>query len=232
MSVLIHALAVTRSGGTLSIQTSRVNAGAGDSAGLGFGSSFAALTVTYSAIEPDVERLFNPSNTGNGFTLAVAQSIVTEQGGVLTAGALESGTEIQMLLPVVEESVSNGLGAEAIRTILLVEARALVRTHLHNVAESAGYNLLEATDAAEAIGLCELQDAPVDLLIASPEDALRTTSGLSKAHAPRMVLRIVGRTEQGVDELQQPFTQKAFLDRIGALAKVMAEPGDAQAAAN
>jgi two-component system cell cycle sensor histidine kinase/response regulator CckA len=235
MSLVLRAVAMSSTGGAVSIKTSRVNvptAGIAPGRGHSVSASFAVLTLTYPAVEPEVDRLFDPSGGGeNRFGLVVAQSIVTDQGGVIAAKTSEKGTEIQMQFPVVEETPPDGLSSGPIRTILLIEPRGLVRAHLHNVAESAGYNLLEATDAADAIGLCELQDTPVDLLIATPEDALRTTSGLSPAQTPRMVLRLVNRAERGAGELQQPFTQKALLDRIAALGEAMLKPGGAQAAA-
>lgn len=102
-------------------------------------------------------------------------------------------------------------------TIVLIEPREGVRERLHNAAESAGYNLLEARDAAEAIVLCELKYSPVDLLIASPDDAAQVASELSELHSPRLILHLVDALEQGPNELQRPFTKAALLNRIAAL---------------
>ena len=219
MSLVLHACAVTAAGGTLKVETSHVEGSDGRGAG------FAALTLSYSATEADVERLFDPAGTGeSGFALAVAQSIVAEHGGILSArslaGGSSAGTEIVMLLPTVEEKAMaagvTSAGASA-RTVLLIEEREPVRAHLHNALEARGYNLIEAGDAEEAITLCEVQDTSVDLLIAASGDAGKVVAALGEARRPGRILRLVDHAEKGIEELQRPFTQEALLGRIGAL---------------
>jgi PAS domain S-box-containing protein len=218
VSLVLHACSVTPAGGTLLLETARV---AAVPAGVARGheGAFVALTVSYSAQEPDLEHLFDPAESERGFALALTQAIVAEQGGFVSARRLPEGTEIQIFLPLAGETPAVPAGSQpgAARTLLLIEPRERVRAHLHNVAEAAGYNLLEASDPAEAAALCEVQDTPVDLLIGAAADVDAALGGLSEAHRPRHSLRLVEGAEKGVDQLQAPFTQRAWVARIAAL---------------
>jgi PAS domain S-box-containing protein len=229
MTLILHACEATPRGGALSVETSNLQTGV--ALVPTHGERFAVLRIWYSATEPDAERMFDPAEPGeSGFALAVAQSIVAEHGGILSAREWNGGSEIQMLLPVAErpaEAVAEPGRPRAARTVLLVEPRERVRSHLHNVVEAAGFNLLEASDAQEAAALCEVQEAPLDVLIVPDQDAATTLAGLGEAHMPRHVLRLVETPANAIDQLQRPFTQHALLAKIYALTG--AEPAAAQA---
>jgi DNA-binding response OmpR family regulator len=124
------------------------------------------------------------------------------------------------LLPRPEGSLPDPIGAPS---ILLIEERAPVRAQLHNFFEANGYNLIEASDAAEAIALGEVHEGALDLLIVESAEADRAASGLRRAHPSLAVLRIVDRQEKAdkqenaPGEICAPFTQAALLDRVSEL---------------
>jgi len=217
MSLLLHACAMVPDGGRLLIQTSRTEAPRH-----GALASFAAFRMTYAAVEPDLDRLFDPAGSGqSGLALSVAHSIVAEHGGYLTARAVSEGTRIELLLPRVniEESLplDPAPGAGQARTILLVDGRDRVRAQLHKFFESAGYNLLEASDREEASALGQVHEGPLDLLIADAVDRDPILTELHTRHPGLECLTIVDLPESSVQEIRRPFTQNQLLERTAAL---------------
>ncbi len=216
MNLLLHACAMVPDGGRLLIQTSRTEAPQH-----GALASFASLRITYAAVEPDLDRLFDPAGSGqSGLALSVAHSIAAEHGGYLTARAVSEGTRIELLLPrVSEESLvfDPGPGAGQARTILLVDGRDRVRAQLHKFFESAGYNLLEASDREEASALGQVHEGPLDLLIADAADRDTILVELHPRHPALECLAIVDLPESSVQEIRRPFTQNQLLERTAAL---------------
>ncbi len=216
MNLVLHACAVTPPGGRLLIQTSRAEAPQN-----GTLSSFAALRLTYGATEPDPDHLFDPAGSREaGLALSVAHSIAAEHGGYLTARAIPEGTRIELLVPRVNEEA---LLSEAIvragqaRTILLVDGRDRVRAQLHKFFESAGYNLLEASDREEASALGQVHEGPLDLLIADAADTDPILSELRPRHPGLDCLTMVDLPESSPREIRRPFTQQELLERTAAL---------------
>jgi len=216
LNLLLHACAMVPDGGRLLIQTGRTEAPQH-----GALASFAALRLTYAASESDLDRLFDPAGSGqNGLALSVAHSIAAEHGGYLTARAVSDGTRIELLLPrVTEESLllDPAPSAGQARTILLVDGRDRVRAQLHKFFESAGYNLLEASDREEASALGQVHEGPLDLLIADAADRDPILNELRPRHPDLECLTIVDLPESSVREIRRPFTQNQLLDRTAAL---------------
>ena len=82
--------------GQLLIDTARVDLPHG-----GRAASYVLLSVTYSAAEPDIERLFDPSST-DGSSLAMAQVhwLAAKSGGYVSArSGPNGGSRIELLLP-------------------------------------------------------------------------------------------------------------------------------------
>jgi two-component system cell cycle sensor histidine kinase/response regulator CckA len=216
MSLILHACAVVPDGGRLLLQTSR-----GDAPQRGALASFAAFRLTYTATEPDLDRLFDPAGSGqNGLALSVAHSIAAEHGGYLTARAVPEGTRIELLLPRVNEEslqLDPVPGAGQARTVLLVDGRDRVRAQLHKFFESAGYNLLEASDREEASALGQVHEGPLDLLIADAADRDAILSELLPRRPGLACLTMVDLPPSSVQEIRRPFTQQELLERTAAL---------------
>ncbi len=220
MNLVLHACAAMPQGGKLLLETSRTEAPRLRS-GLATGmASYVAIAVEYSASEPDLETLFDPTGAAEGgLALSVAHSIAAEHGGYLTARTTPEGTRIEMLLPRVNEELplAPALSAGHAPAILLVDRRDHVRAHLHNFFESAGYNLIEASDCAEAIALGEMHEGALDLLIAEPADAKAILAGLGSLHPAMGSLQVVDGPETSPREIRRPFTQQAMLERVANL---------------
>jgi PAS domain S-box-containing protein len=216
MNLVLHACAMVPDGGRLLIQTNRTEAPQHRSM-----ASFAAFRMTYSATEPDLDRLFDPAGSGqDGLALSVAHSIAAEHGGYLTARAVTEGTRIELLLPRVNEEsllLDPSLSAGRARTILLVDGRDRVRAQLHKFFESAGYNLLEASDREEASALGQVHEGPLDLLIAEAQDCEPILSELHAKHPGLECLTLVDLPESSLNEIRRPFTQQELLQRTTTL---------------
>jgi nitrogen-specific signal transduction histidine kinase len=216
MNLVLHACGIVPEGGRLLIQTSRTEAPQN-----GALASFAAFRMTYAGTEPDLDRLFDPAGSGqNGLALSAAHSIAAEHGGYLTARAVTEGTRIELLLPRVNEEAllaEQASGAGQARTILLVDNRDRVRAQLHKFFESAGYNLLEASDRDEASALGQVHEGALDLLIADTADADALLSDLRSKHPGMDCLAMVDLPETSPREISRPFTQQALLERTAAL---------------
>ena len=216
MNLVLHACVMLPQGGRLLIETGRTEAPQH-----GTLASFAAFRMTYAAAEPELERLFDPAGSGqNGLALSLAHSIAAEHGGYLSARAVTEGTRIELLLPRVnEESLlsEKTTGAAEARTILLVDGRDRVRAQLHKFFESAGYNLLEASDRDEASALGQVHEGPLDLLIADAGDGDAILSDLRPRHPDLACLTMIDVPETSLLEIRRPFTQKELLERTATL---------------
>jgi PAS domain S-box-containing protein len=216
MNLVLHACAIVPPGGRLLIQTSRTEAPQN-----GTLASFAAFRLTYAATEPDPDHLFDPAGSGeDGLALSAAHSVAAEHGGYLTARAIPEGTVIELLVPRVHEEAllpEPAAGARLARTVLLVDGRDRVRAQLHKFFESAGYNLLEASDRQEASALGQVHEGPLDLLIAEAADTDLILSELRPKHPDLEALTMVDLPESSSREIRRPFTQQELLERTAAL---------------
>ena len=218
MTLVLHACAVVPDGGRVLIQTSRTEAPQN-----GALASFASFRMTYGAVEPDLDRLFDPAGSGqDGLALSAAHSIAAEHGGYLTARAVTEGTRIELLLPRVNEETLPAeptQGSGQARTVLLVDSRDRVRAQLHKFFESEGYNLLEASDREEASALGQVHEGPLDLLIADAADRNAILEELLPRHPDLECLTMVDQPETSLREIRRPFTQQQLLDRTAAILK-------------
>ncbi len=217
MSLVAHAGAVMPEGGQVLIETAAV-----DLPHAGRTTAYTLTAITYSAVEPDIDRLFDPgAATDAGLALSLVHSVVTECGGHLSARSTPNGgSRIEMLIPRVSDRAVLPAPIEqphSLPTVLLVDERDAVRAEIHNFFESAGCNLLEAADAAEAMALVEIHEGALDLLIAEAAQAGAIMEGLRASHTPLKVLRIVEGPENEAAEIRRPFTRQALLNKVFAI---------------
>jgi hypothetical protein len=183
LNVVMHACAAMPNGGKL-----RVESGRAEAPRQGRISVFTMVRVSYTAAEADLQRLLDPAGVEeSGLALPVAHSIVTEHDGYLAVRALEDGTCIEILLPSLSDELAEPvdmmqLACEA-PVVLLVDYRDRVRAQLHNFFESAGYNLMEASNREEAVALAAVHEGSIDLLIAEEGDAEAILEGLESEAA-------------------------------------------------
>ncbi len=187
-------------------------------------------------------RVFEPFFTtkepgkGTGLGLSTVYGIVQQSGGQVTVDSEPGmGSRFKVYLPRVEEdatpapteSSSEPIAAGS-ETILLVEDDASVREMISDTLRGAGYTVLEAAGAAEALAAIERRPGPVDLVLTdvvmpglNGRDLARR---LVSARPGMKVLFMSGYTddaivrhgvlEPGIAFLAKPFTSGALARKV------------------
>ena len=214
LNLVAHACDVMPQGGQLLIDTARV-----DLPHAGHAEPYVLLAITYSASEPDIERLFDPASAGgSGLALAQVHWLAAECGGYVSARPNPNGgSRIELLIPrLADQTALAGAGGEP-AAILLVEQRESVRLELHNFFETEGYNLIEASDAEEAVALGEVHEGSLDLLIAAGAQAGELLKHLRGFHPSLQALCVVEEATRELSEIRSPFTQQELLTKVAAM---------------
>jgi CheY-like chemotaxis protein len=123
-------------------------------------------------------RIFEPFFTtkpvgkGTGLGLATVYGIVKQSGGTIWVYSEPgNGTTFKLYFPRVASGVVDDLVVEPLapengsETVLLVEDEEQVRTLLGTVLSQAGYHVLSASNAGEAVLICEQHGATIHLLL-------------------------------------------------------------------
>jgi signal transduction histidine kinase len=125
------------------------------------------------------QRIFEPFFTtkepgkGTGMGLSTVYGIVKQSGGhIEVASQPGQGARFDVYLPRVSAEQEDRPGLRGAKrpdggseTVLLVEDDDLVRKAARRILETEGYRVLEAANGAEALGLAESFDGPIDLLL-------------------------------------------------------------------
>jgi DNA-binding response OmpR family regulator len=108
---------------------------------------------------------------------------------------------------------------------LVIEDEALVRSLARRVLEMNGYEVLVASDGAEALTIAQQHVGRIDLVVTDlvmPKlDGKRTAAALLSQHPDMMVLFTSGYTEQqtsfaGERFIPKPYTPLELLERVRA----------------
>jgi PAS domain S-box-containing protein len=144
--------------------------------------SYVSLALTDTGIGMDEEtkaRLFEPFFTtkapgkGTGLGLATAYGVVKQANGSIRIKSERGhGTTVTIVFPQSKENLTATMlrqespsPAAAAATVLVVEDDVSVRTLACHVLRFAGYVVLEAGGADEAVRLCERSKGNIDLLL-------------------------------------------------------------------
>jgi PAS domain S-box-containing protein len=192
-----------------------------------------------------VDRAFEPFFTtksfgqGAGLGLATVHGIVTAAGGHLQINSEPGrGTAISVLLPVTDQQ--NTVPAEQLlpltpaygeETVLLVEDQPALRELVGRILTRAGYQVLVAADANDAIAIAGDHDDPIHLLLT--DVIMPQLLGKEVAHAvtdlhpstrvvymsgyARPVLASQGTLDPNVTLIEKPFSGPALLTTIRAV---------------
>jgi two-component system, cell cycle sensor histidine kinase and response regulator CckA len=225
MNLVVNARDAMPSGGKLTIETGIVQLDEQYSrrhAVQVSSGSYAMLAVTDNGIGMDAEtqaRIFEPFYTtkepgkGTGLGLATVYGIVKQSNGVVWVySELGKGTTFKVYLPLAQTAVEAESPSSAEQgpitggseTILMVEDEPLLREANREFLEVKGYRVLEASNGAEALQICQTHQGPIDLLLT--DVIMPGISGIELAKsvlASRPAIRVVymsGYTDQTVDK--------------------------------
>jgi CheY-like chemotaxis protein len=217
--------------------------------------SYVMLAVSDSGTGMDAEtqkRMFEPFFTtkgqgkGTGLGLSTVYGIVKQSGGYIWAYSEPGhGTTFKVYLPQVNEQPVEIVGpkkanAEELcgtETILIVEDDAAVCTLVHSTLELYGYQVLEATNGAEALLVSEQCPGKIHLLLTDlvmPGISGRVLAErMAISHAGMKVIYMSGYTDDTVVRhgvlaattayLQKPFTPGALSRKVR---EVLDDKGD------
>jgi signal transduction histidine kinase/ActR/RegA family two-component response regulator len=240
VNLVINARDAMPSGGTLVVETAKVNLDAEFCrvhAEMEPG-AYVQLTVTDSGegmTDEVQERLFEPFFTtkkqgkGTGLGLATCHGIVKSSGGcIMVSSKLGNGTVFKIFLPVTSQDkvltakdqqtplTSKAMSTE---TLLLVEDEAAVRHVAARTLRRRGYVVLEAADGLEALEFFDGGEMTIDLVVS---DVIMPRMGgvdlleeLKSRSVLKKMLFTSGYTDdafRGRKELrsQYPFLQKPY----------------------
>lgn len=206
------------------------------------------ISISSSAVQDEFgaevfERML-PGKTGaedSGPGLAQAYALVRQWGGdvMVNAGA-DEGTRFRIYLARVGSTVSSEntiapvgepLSGRTVATILIVEDEAGIRALVHKFLRKHGYEILEAANGEEALGIVQETKGRIDLLITDmimPQMGGRELADrLTGEGRDLKILYISGYTDDsavyaaelptGSAFLQKPFTLSALLEKVRGL---------------
>ncbi len=202
-----------------------------------------AVSDTGAGIDPEIRsHIFEPFFTtkeegkGTGLGLATVYGIVKQSGGYIWVYSEPGqGASFKIYLPRAQE-VSANLPGHAVQphlrggteTILVTEDEGAVRKLVHDALESAGYKVLEAEDAREALRLAGEHNNEIDLLLT--DVVMPGINGRELAGKLRLLdsgIRVVymsgyaenaivhhGIVDRGAVLLQKPFTPDELVRKV------------------
>jgi PAS domain S-box-containing protein len=245
MNLAINARDAMPRGGTLRIATANAMASVGEHRlELPAGPQpCVALTVsdTGCGMSPDVSaRIFEPFFTtkapgkGTGLGLSMVYGVVAESGGRISVESDRGrGTTFTIHLPVANDGAPEHMTApvahqplRGTETILLVEDEQPIRELVRKVLARYGYDVLEASDVADALEIAERHPAPIHLLLSDivmPElsgpvmaqRAMRYRREMRVLYMSGFINRLrVGVLGVGVCMLEKPFTPEQLVTKV------------------
>lgn len=257
MNLVVNARDAMPHGGRISVETANVDIEAGYSSTRlnARPGSYVRIAVTDTGLGMDEDtqaHAFEPFYTtkevgkGTGLGLSTVYGIVTQSGGFVEfESALNRGTTFRVHLPrvVAGRAVEVATVAPPIRVgggeaVLLVEDDEAVRKFACRALAAAGFQVLTAANAGEAVLLAEEADKRPDIMVT--DVVMPGTSGRKLAERmarirPEMKVLLMSGYEDhedvhgiGGDDFQQPFLKKPFLS--GDLVRKVRETLDTKVA--
>lgn len=173
---------------------------------------------------------------GTGLGLATVYGVVKQSGGYIWVdSALEKGATFSIFLPRVAGAEQRDAHEKAperhsdgARTILLVEDEASLRKLTRTTLTQAGYRVLEAGDAAEAMQIAASSSSRIDLLLTDVIMPGMSGGDLAKKLSPQHpqmhilfmsgytdgAIEVQGDLKPGLVVLRKPFTRDTLLSAV------------------
>ncbi|HKT88834.1 MAG TPA: ATP-binding protein [Candidatus Sulfotelmatobacter sp.] len=206
---------------------------------------YTVLTVSDTGTGMDAEtqsHIFEPFFTtkekgkGTGLGLATVYGIVKQSGGYIWLNSAPGeGSTFRIFLPVVAGVVeqapsepTSGSPSAGVRTILLAEDEDSLRKLARTMLEKAGYRVLEASDASEALQIAADAALPIDLLLTDVIMPGMSGGDLAKKLSPQRpemhilfmsgytdgAIETQGNLKPGLVVLRKPFTRDILLRAV------------------
>jgi len=249
LNLVINARDAMPHGGTVTVDLASAELTAADAAAIGAieAGRYAVLTVRDTGVGIDAEtqpHIFEPffstkAESGTGLGLATVYGIVRQlHGAIVVSSAPGAGTTFALYFPITDRVVATEPAAPAGRstqprrgcTVLVVEDENDVRRFARDVLSGAGYSVVDAASADEALARTNQPDARVDLLLTDvvlrgmngyalsvafrsvhPEAAVLFTSGY-----PDDALALRGVQQGEVPFLPKPYSGEELLRAVAA----------------
>jgi PAS domain S-box-containing protein len=247
MNLVLNAKDAMPEGGRVTVDLSRIDAGADAPPGVQVGPCV-LLSVSDSGHGMDqttLDRVFEPFfstkglGAGTGLGLATAYGAVKQNGGHIFASSKPGvGTTFELYFPVAEGKEEEPKTEKAVaattqgkgEVVLLVEDDDTVREFLHRVLSRAGYQVLAAASVGEAMRVAG-SAASIDLVLTdvvmTDGSGLDVVRGIEEIHPRARKLLASGYAESdavrkylldpAVNFLQKPFSPEALLRRVSDL---------------
>jgi two-component system cell cycle sensor histidine kinase/response regulator CckA len=241
LNLAVNARDAMPGGGTLRVETSLVHLGR-DEARLFPGTSpgpHALLVVgdDGTGMLPEVvakafEPFFTtkPKGHGTGLGLATTYGIVTQNGGhIELRSELGEGTEARVFLPLTEREAELSVDAAVVapragqgERVLVVEDEEGVRSLARRILEGAGYVVVVADDAQEAIDLLDRSEVDVVVtdIVMPGMSGPKLVEQLRRARPDLRAIFMSGYTDRpgalptGVPFLSKPFSGRELLELV------------------
>ncbi|HTY40930.1 MAG TPA: PAS domain S-box protein [Thermoanaerobaculia bacterium] len=246
VNLVVNARDAMPGGGVLRLRTGNADVDAGSSRrhfGIAPG-RYVVMSVVDTGVGIDAEtqkRIFEPFFTtketprGTGLGLATVYGIVSQSGGqIFVESAPGQGSTFAIYLPRVEEPAASAAAPAApalhrgSETILLVEDEDAVRSLTRRCLETAGYTVLPAANAEEALAVAARLEGRLDLLLTDVVMPGASGPELSRRLLERRpgtrVLYVSGYTDAsmvshvaidaGASFLQKPFTPETLARKV------------------
>lgn len=254
LSLAVNATDAMPTGGTLTVRSRRRVVGVDEMFdGVMIGKSELArgeyleisVADTGGGMSPEfVQHAFEPfvttktEVTGSGLGLSTVYGLVTQaRGAVVINSVVGRGTVVQVLLPLVPESVDDmddDVPDEVVggsEVILLADDDADVRTLNARTLREAGYEVITAHDGESALELAAAHGQRIDLIItdvAMPKrNGWEVAEAIQQQRPDARILFVSGFAptaltplqlpERGIPFLAKPFTPSTLLSRVQAL---------------
>jgi PAS domain S-box-containing protein len=248
MNLAVNARDAMADGGEIAVATTRVELDAREARQLGEleAGAYVRLTVADTGEGMDDTtraRIFEPFFTtkaagrGTGLGLATVYGIVQQSGGgIAVHSAVGVGTRFEVFLPVAREARSETTtGAPSAErptgteTVLVVEDEPAVRALAGRILGRAGYHVLTAANAAEAMLACEQHAGAIDLLLTDVVmpglNGHELAKRLARQRPSMRVLYMSGYADvafgrgvaAGVELLDKPFSGEELTRRVRAV---------------
>ncbi len=203
------------------------------------------VTDTGDGIPPEVQsRIFEPFFTtkavgkGTGLGLATVFGIVQQNhGGIMVQSKVGHGTSFSLYFPVVERATESPAAARATPAsqkgakVLVVEDAEAIAELVQETLQATGYEVLIASNGADALAICRQLERPVDLVLTDvimPEmNGREMVDHLRKICPAAKIIFMSGYTNDvivrhgvfhaDVGFLQKPFTPKQLVQKVSEI---------------